>query len=214
MLWFGERDRLALGIGLGLGCALVLLTRKAGVFAVGACFVWIVLAPLWERRFAFRSVARSTALVLAGFLVLFGPYSALLYAQTGQHPLQHRFRMGEYVVGTDDPAVIAEIARINEANVGADYLTIYRSRRLMRKLLPDGSEMYGALWPPPGSTTESSPLVHRVIGEAVAQPGGIVRRLRRNAGHLQGALRWPPTPSCESTATSRRTPRRPRRYGD
>jgi hypothetical protein len=52
--------------------------------------------------------------------------AVVLAAQTGQHPLQPRFRMGEYVVGTDDPAVIAEIARINEANVGADYLTIYR----------------------------------------------------------------------------------------
>jgi hypothetical protein len=191
LLCFGERDRLTHGIVLGLSCALVLLARKTGVFVVGACFVWIVLAPLWERCFAFRNVTRRAALVVAGFLVLLGPYSALLYAQTGQHPLQPRFRMGEYVVGTDDPAVIAEIARINEANVGADYATIYRSRRLMRRLLPDGSEMYEALSPPPGGTTDSAAVVHRVLGEAVAQPGAIFRRLWRNAGHLQGALGWP-----------------------
>jgi 4-amino-4-deoxy-L-arabinose transferase-like glycosyltransferase len=176
---------------LGLSCALVLLTRKAGVFVVGAAAIWLLLAALWDRERPRLAVWKRGAWAVAGLLLILGPYTAALYAQTGQHPLQPRFRMGEYVVGTDDPVVIAEIEAIQAANIGASYRKIWKSRRAMRKLLPDGSEMYSALSPMPGARAGEQSVIGQVLGDVFAAPVAVVERLWNNLGRLRAAIGLP-----------------------
>ncbi|MBW2400224.1 MAG: glycosyltransferase family 39 protein [Deltaproteobacteria bacterium] len=191
LLCCSEHGSLRSGIVVGLCCALVLLSRKAGLFVAGASALWLVVAAFWNREVPRGAVLKRGACVAAGMLLIVGPYAAVLYAQTGQHPLQPRFRMGDYVVGTDDPAVIAEIEAIQAGNVGAKYRKIYRSRRAMRKLLPDGSEMYAALSPMPGSAREESSVVGRILGDAAGAPVAIFERLWNNVGRLRSAVGWP-----------------------
>jgi 4-amino-4-deoxy-L-arabinose transferase-like glycosyltransferase len=186
-----ERGGLRSGVALGLCCALALMARKAGAFVVGGVAIWIVVAALWDRRPLRDAVWRRGAFVVAGTLLIFGPYAVALYAQAGQHPMQPRFRMGEYVVGTDDPAVIAEIEEIQAGNVGAQYRKIRKSRRAMRKLLPDASEMYGALSPMPGAEPHEGTVLGHVLGDALAAPTAIFERLGKNLGRLRKAVGWP-----------------------
>ena len=78
--------------------------------------------------------------MVLGWLILVAPYTIIIYHQTGHHPLQQNFSTAKYDVTTQDPKVLAEIERI-EAIPDESYAVIYANRRLLRKLLPDASEM-------------------------------------------------------------------------
>ncbi len=78
---------------------------------------------------------------LAGWCLVVLPYSAVIFHQTGHHPLRQQFRKGEYRIAVADPEVRDEIARI-KALPEKDYGMLYAKRRLMRRLLPNASEMF------------------------------------------------------------------------
>jgi len=61
----------------------------------------------------------------------------------------------------------------------------------MRKLLPDGSEMYGALSPKPGAAGDDRSVVARVLGDALESPLAIFERLRTNLGRVRTVIGWP-----------------------
>jgi len=75
-----------------------------------------------------------------GWLIVIAPYTLIIYHQTGHHPLQQNFSTAGHEVTTTDPEVLAEIQRI-ESIPDKSYAAIYAKRRLLRKLLPDSSEM-------------------------------------------------------------------------
>ena len=75
-------------------------------------------------------------------------------------------------------------AEIQESAQG-DYESLYRSRRMMRKLLPDATEMYENL-----AASSSSPDVDRsdldkILHKIATQPLGVFERLVGNTRSLQ-----------------------------
>lgn len=171
-------------VAVGLLCGLAFLARPAGLFLLAFALIWVAITAATARGERSRSITRQGAAVLAGFLLISGPWAIGLFSQTGQHPLQRTFRMGIYSVSSDDPEVLEEIHRIQEF-AEEDYASLYRSRRMMRKLLPDATEMYENL-----AVSSSSPDVDRsglekILHRIATQPFGVFERLLENTRSLQ-----------------------------
>jgi 4-amino-4-deoxy-L-arabinose transferase-like glycosyltransferase len=180
-------DRRLLGLGLGALCALAFLARQPGLIVFAFCLLWIVAAELGALRRSYRAVLRRSALVICGFLVVAGPYASVLYYQTGAHPLQRSFRMGIYEVGTDDAAVLSDIVQIQSGPVSG-YADVYAQRRLMRKLLPDGSEMYSSLVGISEGPNKKGSGLTTIIKNNLTSPGEFAARFGNNLDHLKGTL--------------------------
>ncbi len=123
---------------MGIFSGLVFLSRKIGiivfVFLIFLCIIQVL--GKWKTK-AFKNIL----LITVGWAIIASPYAFILYFQTGQHPFQQKYIERVQRVTTTDPRVLAEIDRIN-AIPEKSYAVIYAKRRLMRKLLPDSSEMY------------------------------------------------------------------------
>ena len=174
-----------LGVVAGVLCALCFLTRQIGlvVFPIGCA--WVVL-EVFASGGAVRRAGTALAPLAAGFLAVFSLYAVLLYAQTGQHPLQQQFRWDEYAVATTDPAVLADIDRI-EARPADDYDQLYANRRLMFGLTPDGAEMYRFLQPDDSATAADASPAQATLA-AVARAGrDVLPNLKGNLEHVAGA---------------------------
>jgi hypothetical protein len=171
-----------LGILVGLLCAFAFLTRQIGLIAFPFCLSWLALSG-WVREIALRKSARMLAMVSLGFFAVFGSYAGVLYAQTGQHPFQQKFRWNRYTVSTEDPAVHEEIERIGALPV-EEYAQIYAKRRMMFQLTPDGAEMYDYLVHQDGDQT-----VDRVEVENWTElVFGAAGNLKGNLAHLRGRI--------------------------
>jgi hypothetical protein len=171
-------------VAVGLLCGLAFLTRSVGLFLLAFALMWIAITAPAARGGRSRSIARQVAAVLAGFLLISGPWAIGLFSQTGQHPLQRTFRMGIYSVSSDDPEVLEEIQGIQES-AREDYKSLYRSRRAMRKLIPDATEMYEHL-----AVSSSNPDADRsglegILHKIATQPFGVFERLLGNTRSLQ-----------------------------
>jgi 4-amino-4-deoxy-L-arabinose transferase-like glycosyltransferase len=189
LLWqYLARNRSGLGLALGVACGLTFLSRKSGSFVCAFCLLWVAIDWWWRiPRRELPVLGRRFLTVVAGLLLLLAPYAIALYAQTGQQPLQPRFRLGNYSVTSDDPVVVNEIRELLDERDAGDYKSIYRTRRKLRKLLPDGSETYESLTPAPWiEASESVPV--RVLQEATDDPSAVPVRLWTNIGHLRDAL--------------------------
>jgi hypothetical protein len=186
---FLHHDRKMLGLGLGLGvfCALAFLARQIGVIVLPFCLLWIVMADLWPPRRAYRSTLRRLLLVVFGFLLVAGPYTSILYHQTGQSPFRQGFRLGIYEVGTVDPAVLSDIERIQARTLNG-YDDTYAQRRQMRKLLPDGSEMYASLVDSGKRSNKDDASAMAFLLRYFGSPTRFASQLWDNIGHLQGTL--------------------------
>lgn len=173
-----------LHVGVGVLCALVFLSRQVGIVVLGFCLLWGLVAELEGRKIRHIGVAKRPLLILVGFLFLVGPYASVLYVQAGVHPFQQKFRLGAYTVSTNDPAVLAEIERI-ETPEPKSYFEIYAKRRQMRRLLPDGSEMYYAL---AGiDQARDGALLNRII-RTLGQPEVFARNVIENFTTLKKSL--------------------------
>jgi 4-amino-4-deoxy-L-arabinose transferase-like glycosyltransferase len=77
------------GVVLGLTCALVALTRQAGLFVIAFCVLWIAIDGLrsrnrngtWNRQ-SVRKIAREILPVVTSFALLYGIYGGAVYLQT------------------------------------------------------------------------------------------------------------------------------------
>ena len=137
---FNGEARLAtvLPLLIGIFSGLVFLSRKIGVIVFMFLVFFCLIQMLGKtRRMAFRNIL----LIVLGWSIIISPYALILYFQTGQHPFQQKYIQQVQSVTTTDPNVLAEINRINSLPE-TSYAMIYAKRRLMRKLLPDCSEMY------------------------------------------------------------------------
>jgi len=176
-----------LGILLGVSCALAFLTRQVGLIALPFCLGWLVLAG-WAREATLRRSCGALLAVSLGFLAVFGSYAGLLYAQTGQHPLQQKFRWHRYAVSSEDPNVLSKIERIQALPVGK-YNALYAKRRLMFQLTPDGAEMYSFLLGEGGTqagnvaeSTSSAEALSRIAQDAIPNLKGNLLHLEKRAG--------------------------------
>ena len=170
-------------VAAGLFCGLAFLTRPVGLFLLAFALMWVAITAAAARGERTQSIVRQVAAVLAGFLLVSGPWAIGLFSQTGQHPLQSTFRMGIYSVSSDDPEVLEDIRRIQESSQ-KDYRSLYRSRRMMRKLIPDATEMYENL-----AATSSRPDVDRsgldkILNEIAMQPFGVFENILGNIRSL------------------------------
>jgi hypothetical protein len=133
-------NRRGLSLIVGLSCALVFLSRQIGIVAFLFLLGFFLLQGLTSYRTERRAFFKNTLFMALGWLIVIAPYTLIIYHQTGHHPLQQNFSTAGYEVTTTDPEVLAEIQRI-ESIPDKSYAAIYAKRRLLRKLLPDSSEM-------------------------------------------------------------------------
>jgi hypothetical protein len=170
-------------VAAGLLCGLAFLARPVGFFLLAFALMWVAITAA-ARGGRSRSIARQVAALLAGFLLISGPWAIGLFSQTGQHPLQRTFRMGLYSVSSDDPEVLEEIRQIQEYEK-KDYGSLLRSRRMMRKLLPDATEMYYHLVPSSSSPDINRSGLERILHKIAAKPLGMFERFLGNTRSLQ-----------------------------
>jgi hypothetical protein len=178
----------SLSLALGLCAALVFFSRQIGLFMYVFLMIWVMsqlLARPVEQRAA---LAKSLALISAGWFVLTVPYALVLHQQTGQSPMQQWFRSYEYVVRTDDPKVTAEIMKLNDLPT-ASYNDAYQKQRLLRALLPDGSEMLSkvVLVDAGSQLDEDNSAVSQALA-ALVNPSVYFRRLYRNFASINGVV--------------------------
>ena len=133
-------NRRGLSLIVGLSCALVFLSRQIGIVVFLFLLGFFLLQGLTSYRTERRAFFKNTLFMALGWLIVIAPYTLIIYHQTGHHPLQQNFSTAGHEVTTTDPEVLAEIQRI-ESIPDKSYAAIYAKRRLLRKLLPDSSEM-------------------------------------------------------------------------
>ncbi|MBW2339812.1 MAG: glycosyltransferase family 39 protein [Deltaproteobacteria bacterium] len=133
-------NRRGLSLIVGLSCALVFLSRQIGIVVFLFLLGFFLLQALTSYRTERRAFFENILFMALGWLIVIAPYTLIIYHQTGHHPLQQNFSTAGHEVTTTDPEVLAEIQRI-ENIPDKSYAAIYAKRRLMRKLLPDSSEM-------------------------------------------------------------------------
>ena len=178
-----EKNRRALPLLLGLSCALVFLSRQIGIIILVFLVGFFLLHGLFSSRAERAVILKKASFMVLGWLILVAPYTIIIYYQTGHHPLQQSFSSAKYEVTTDDPEVLREIQRIeNIPNV--TYGTVYAKRRLMRKLLPDASEM---LYRVDRKKEEKAGLFYQFLS-ALKSPKDYAARLYHNTMHLAEPL--------------------------
>ena len=131
----------SLAVIVGVSCAMASLSRQIGISVFIFLGVFSLLRWLSSERGSGRLICKNFLLISVGFLLVIVPYSITVYLQSGHHPLGQNFRKKGHEVTTTDPGVLAEVRQI-ESLPERTYGMIYAKRRLMRKLLPDASEMY------------------------------------------------------------------------
>lgn len=165
---------------LGVACGLTFLTRQIGL----SFLIYIVLFMLLTGNYKkYGALAGKLFIILAGFTIMFAPYSTALYLQTETHPFQQEFRMGQYKILSNDSKVLAEISAIDDIPENS-YEDIYSKRRLMFKLLPDSSEMYANIFT--GAKNRNNALA--VLSENLGEPLNYYKKVSGNVGHLTGIL--------------------------
>ena len=135
-----QKSSRALPLLLGLSCALVFLSRQIGITVLIFLMGLFLLHGFISTRTERGVILKNALFTVLGWLILVAPYTIIIYYQTGHHPLEQNFSTAKYDVATQDPKVLAEIERI-ENIPDKSYDVIYAKRRLLRKLLPDSSEM-------------------------------------------------------------------------
>lgn len=169
---------------LGIGAAMLFLVRQLGIFFLPT-MIGLMAVLRWYRapQDGGRMLVAQSMLLIVGFAIVAGPYTAILQAQTGQWPWTQTYRLGQYVVAqAADP--------LAEATPGAgspDYFDIYAERRQSRKLIEDGTEMEGSVVRSPSAGAR--PL-------RAASPGAWVANLWANLKHVMALL----GPLCSLTA--------------
>ncbi|MBI5509873.1 MAG: glycosyltransferase family 39 protein [Deltaproteobacteria bacterium] len=165
------RPRAWLAVGVGAGACF--LARQIGVVVIVFVLLWSLAAVRWRRGDGRAEGLRRLAALVVGAVVVLGPYSLALFAQTGHGPFSQSFRRGNYVVESRDPG-LAKL-RALEARA-ASYEELYVLRRQLRALLPDGSEMLANVQVQ--GATPPTPVALAL--DSLTHPGRFGSRLRAN----------------------------------
>jgi 4-amino-4-deoxy-L-arabinose transferase-like glycosyltransferase len=161
---------------LGMSCGLVVLSRQIGLMALiflGIIGLMKILVSHGEEHG--RIILKNLLFIILGWLVLLVPYTAIIYHQTGHHPFQQNFREKEIKITAVDSETLSEMKQI-EGLPEENYAMIYAKRRLMRKLLPDSSQMFCRI---DGEKREENWLLSRFIA-VVKKPEAYIDRIISN----------------------------------
>ena len=178
-----EKSSRALSLLLGVSCALVFLSRQVGITVLIFLIGLFLLHGLISSRTGRGVIFKNALFMVLGWLILLTPYTIIIFYQTGHHPLQQNFSNAKYEVTTDDPKVLAEMERI-EAIPDESYAFIYAKRRLLRKLLPDASEMLCRV---DRKKREKSGFLNEVRS-TIKSPEDFIARIYSNTQHLRKPL--------------------------
>ena len=169
-------------------------TRQIGVTFLIFLLVWFAADALFRSPDKTYNGARVLALIAAGWLIIVGGHAVALYAQTGMSPFYHSFRMQQYVVQTADASIIDEIGHIRDMDE-SNYVDIYAKRRLLWKLLPDGSEMFANVVGPGdaqiANTRNKDDGIARTALDQLGSPGRWLLDFFKNTWHLKTPLGTP-----------------------
>jgi hypothetical protein len=127
-------------VALGSIGALAFYTRFVGVVFCALLVFWMVTEAVRRRWVNGRWEPKGPLIVFVSCASLMAPFLFYYQQQSGTWELQQSFRENRYSVSESDPTVLNRIERLERAGA-TNYLTIYRNRRSLRELLPDGSEM-------------------------------------------------------------------------
>ena len=181
VLYSGSRANGFLALALGLSSALVFFARQIGM----TMFIFLTMTHLLKflvskpRNLAFL---KNLVLLWIGFLILVVPYTFTLFHQTGQIFDKQSFRLGRYVVASEDVPRSAELEKLRELEAST-YRQLYLKRRLARKLLPDSSEMHGHLY----SEKDLSHFLKRIFSN-VLHPKEYLSNFLKNITFLKEPL--------------------------
>ncbi len=127
---------------LGIACSLVFLGREIGITILLLVLIFPIFNILQEGIRANHTSYKQIIMIIFGFSILTVPYYLIRTIQTGQDPLTRSFRLGDYIVEVSDAHIIRKIETLKTTPVNT-YIDIYKNRRELMELLPDGSEMLG-----------------------------------------------------------------------
>jgi hypothetical protein len=178
-----DRKKRGMAFLVGLACALVFFSRQIGITAL---LFFGVFGSIWSlsfRRKERRVIFENLLFVLFGWLVAITPYTIGIYNQTGHHPFRQEIFERDHRATNIDREVMAEIRAI-ERLPARNYQMIYAKRRLLRKLLPDGSEMYAYV----DREERKSRGILPVLWSSLKNPKDYINRVYKNLMHFRDPL--------------------------
>ena len=174
-----EKSGGGLPLLLGLSCALVFLSRQIGIIVLIFLMGFFLLHGFISSRTERGVIFKNALFMVLGWFILIIPYTIIIYYQTGHHPLQQDFSMVRHDVTTTDPVVLEVLQRI-ENIPDKSYAFMYAKRRLLRKLLPDASEM---LYRVNRKKREKAGFLNEVLS-TLKSPEDFIVRIYTNTQHL------------------------------
>jgi len=134
-----DKAKPSLALLTGMLAGMTFLCRHLGISLIIFLLFWqiiqLALHPTEKKIFIAKG-----ACLLTGFIAIFLPYSIILFHQTGQIYITQHYRQDKYAVYESDDKVLGHKSSILNAT-GSNYKDIYKSRRELRQLTPDSSEM-------------------------------------------------------------------------
>lgn len=162
---------------VGVSGCLLFFSRHIGIFFVVFALLWLWTAPSCPGRTRVATAVTRALWLGSGFLLLFIPYTYMLYQQTGQTPFQQHYRLSAPAVITDPQAV--SVLRDLQGRVQPDdYEELLSQRRQLYRLTPDNSAMYTQV------VTEAGPrqagTLMSALSALLSSPGAYFSRLFAN----------------------------------
>jgi 4-amino-4-deoxy-L-arabinose transferase-like glycosyltransferase len=172
---------------VGLAAALACLARQIGLVTAVFLLAWLLVDAIRRPDRTLTQRLRLPALFFVGWASILGGYTALIYHQTGQSIFHQTFRMQKYTIRVSDTALFDRIAAL-ENNDQANYVEIYRNRRTLRQLLPDGSEMLSYVLRSDRDDASVHLATEKVSGSLSTHFARTLRNLVENVRHFSENL--------------------------
>ena len=178
---------------LGLLVAMLFLVRQAGITLLAFIVLYFSILALRSESDTRRVLFRVVAVITGTWILIVSIYAIVLYQQTGVSPFHQVFRANNYAVTITDEKILAQIKGISSVT-DTNYDDIYRKRRDLRRLLPDGTEMYSHVLDASGKQVADPPeseanLLWRSI-KRLFSPDNLLQNFISNLLHLRIFLGW------------------------
>ena len=188
-----DKNRVLNATYLGLLVAMLFLVRQAGITLLAFIVLYFSILALRSKSDARRKLFRVVAAVTGTWILIISIYATVLYQQTGVSPFHQKFRANNYAVTVTDQKILAQIKEISSVT-DTNYDDIYRKRRDLRRLLPDGTEMYSHVLDSSGKQAADPPkseanLLWRSIRQLFS-PDNLLQNFFSNLSHLRIFLGW------------------------
>jgi len=166
---------------IGIVSCLLFFSRQIGMFFLAFSLLWVWTKPALPGNQKLLTAGKNTALIFAGFLLLFLPYAYLLHQQTGQTPFSQHFYISPPPSINTPPSTPEDHQPTSEKPV-SEYSELLSNRRQLYRLTPDNSAMYSQL-ALPDKAVETGVLTTALLS-AFSTPEKFLARLHANLDYL------------------------------